>query len=97
MNLHFASDLKGRSLQFLSAVLSPVDLAQLSRLYLKQETESSLRNVSFLKINRTMFLDNDRTMDNVQNSIVVVIYHRHILLYVIGILHLIYCTIFISP
>jgi hypothetical protein len=30
------------------------------------ETESSLRNVVSWKINRAMFLDKDRTMDNVQ-------------------------------
>jgi hypothetical protein len=40
-------------------------LAQLSRFYLKTETESSLRNVVFCNINRMMFLDKDSTMDNV--------------------------------
>jgi hypothetical protein len=45
---------------------SSVDWAQMSRFYLKTETESSLRNVVFWKINRTLFLDKDRTMDNVQ-------------------------------
>jgi hypothetical protein len=30
------------------------------------ETESSLRNVVFWKINRMVFLDTDKTMDNVQ-------------------------------
>jgi hypothetical protein len=43
-----------------------IDWAQLSRFYLKAETESSLRNVVYWKINRTVFLDKDRTMDNVQ-------------------------------
>jgi hypothetical protein len=42
------------------------DWAQLSRLYLKTETESSLRNVVFCNINRTVFLDRDRTMNSVQ-------------------------------
>jgi hypothetical protein len=46
---------------------SSMNWAQLSRFYLKTETESSLRNVMFWKINRTVFLDKDRTMDNVQN------------------------------
>jgi hypothetical protein len=40
--------------------------AQLSRFYLKTETESSLWNVVFCNINRKAFLDEDRTMDNVQ-------------------------------
>jgi hypothetical protein len=43
---------------------SSIDWAKLSRFYLK--TESSLRNVVFWKINRTVFLDKDRTMDSVQ-------------------------------
>jgi hypothetical protein len=43
-----------------------IDSAQMSRFYLKAETESNFRNVVFRKINRTVFLDNDRTMDNVQ-------------------------------
>jgi hypothetical protein len=34
---------------------SSIDLAQLSRFYLKTETESRLRNVVFWKINRTVF------------------------------------------
>jgi hypothetical protein len=38
------------------------------RLYLKTETESSLRNVVFWKINRTVFLQKDRAMDNVQKQ-----------------------------
>jgi hypothetical protein len=37
-----------------------------SGFYLKTETESSLQNVVFWKINRTVSLDKDRTMDNVQ-------------------------------
>jgi hypothetical protein len=45
---------------------SSIDWAQLSRFYLKTETESSLRNVVFWKINRTVFLDKDKIMDNVQ-------------------------------
>jgi hypothetical protein len=45
---------------------SSVDWAQLIRFYLKTETESSLRNVVFWNINRTVFLDKDRTMENVQ-------------------------------
>jgi hypothetical protein len=45
---------------------SSVDLAQQSRFYLKTATESSLRNAVFPKINRTVFLDKDRTMDDVQ-------------------------------
>jgi hypothetical protein len=35
---------------------SSIDWAQLSRFYLKTETESSLRNVVFCNINRTVFL-----------------------------------------
>jgi hypothetical protein len=35
------------------------------RLQVKPETESSLRNVVFWKINRMVILDKDRTMDNV--------------------------------
>jgi hypothetical protein len=45
---------------------SSIDWAQLSRFYLKTETGCSLRNVVFWKINRTLFLDKDRLMDNVQ-------------------------------
>jgi hypothetical protein len=44
----------------------PEDWAQLSRFYLKTETESSLQNVVFCNINITEFLDKDRMMDNVQ-------------------------------
>jgi hypothetical protein len=40
---------------------SSIDGAQLSRFYLKTETESSLRNVVVSRINRTVFLDKDRT------------------------------------
>jgi hypothetical protein len=43
---------------------SSVDWAQLSRFYLKTETESSLWIVVFWKINGV--LDKDRTLDNVQ-------------------------------
>jgi hypothetical protein len=49
---------------------SSMDWAQLSRFYLKTETESSLRNVMLWKINRSVFLDKDRTLDNVQNVFV---------------------------
>jgi hypothetical protein len=45
---------------------SSVDWAQLSGFYLKTEAESSLRNLVFWNINRTVFLDKNRTMDNVQ-------------------------------
>jgi hypothetical protein len=45
---------------------SPINWAQLSRFYLKTETESGLRSVVFWKINRMVFLDKDRTMDIVQ-------------------------------
>jgi hypothetical protein len=38
----------------------------MSRFHLKMETESNLRNVMFWKINRTVFLDKGRKMDNVQ-------------------------------
>jgi hypothetical protein len=34
--------------------------------HLKMEIESNLRNIVFWKINRTVFLDKDRTMENVQ-------------------------------
>jgi hypothetical protein len=57
-----------------------VDWAQLSRFYLKTETESSLRNVMFCNINITVFLDKDKTMANVQNIIFVLMSHRHKLL-----------------
>jgi hypothetical protein len=56
---------------------------QLSRFYLKKETESSLRNFVFWKINRTMFLDKDKTNDNVQKKIFLLMYHRHKLLHLI--------------
>jgi hypothetical protein len=44
---------------------SSIDWVQLSRFYLKMETESSLWNVVFWNINRTVFLDKFGTMDNV--------------------------------
>jgi hypothetical protein len=44
---------------------SSIDWAQLRKFYLKTETECSLRNVVFCNINRTLFLDKYRTMDNV--------------------------------
>jgi hypothetical protein len=60
---------------------SSVDWAQQSRFYLKTETESSIRNVLFWKINRTVCLDTDKTMDNVQkHNICTNVYHRHKLL-----------------
>jgi hypothetical protein len=43
-----------------------VDRAQLISVYMKTVTESSLWNVVFWKINRIVFLDKDRTMDNAQ-------------------------------
>jgi hypothetical protein len=43
-----------------------IDWAKMSRFYLKTETESSFRNVVFCNINRTVFLDKDRKMNNVQ-------------------------------
>jgi hypothetical protein len=45
---------------------SCIHWAQLSRFYQTTETESSLRNIRFWKINRTVILDQGRTMDNVQ-------------------------------
>jgi hypothetical protein len=45
---------------------SIIDWAQLSRFYMKTERESSLRNIVFWKINMTVILDKDMTMDNVQ-------------------------------
>jgi hypothetical protein len=45
---------------------SSIDWAQLSRCYLKTEIEPSLRNIVLCNINRAVFLDKDRTMDNVQ-------------------------------
>jgi hypothetical protein len=59
---------------------SCIDWAQLNRFYLKTETESSLRNVLFRKIKRTVFLDKDRTMANVQKHNICSNYHRHKLL-----------------
>jgi hypothetical protein len=41
---------------------SSIDWAQLSRFYLKTETESNLRSAVFLKINRTAFLDKEWIM-----------------------------------
>jgi hypothetical protein len=43
-----------------------IDWAQLNRFHLKTETQSSLRNAVYCNINRKVFLDKDRTMDNVQ-------------------------------
>jgi hypothetical protein len=51
-----------------------MDWAQVSRFYPKMETEASLRNVVLWKINRTVFLDNDRMMDNVQKHNICPIY-----------------------
>jgi hypothetical protein len=48
---------------------SSTEWVQLSRLSLKTETESSLRNV--------VFLNKNRTIDNAQNIIVVLMYHHH--------------------
>jgi hypothetical protein len=45
---------------------SSIDWVQLSKFYLKTEAESSLRNVVWWKINRRVYLDKDRAMDNVQ-------------------------------
>jgi hypothetical protein len=45
---------------------SSIDWAQLSRLHLKTEAESSLLNVVFWKTNRSVFLGKDRMMNNVQ-------------------------------
>jgi hypothetical protein len=45
---------------------SSIHGAQLSRVYLKAETESGLRSVVFWKINVTVLLGKDRLMDNVQ-------------------------------
>jgi hypothetical protein len=45
---------------------SSIDWAQLSRFYLKTETDSSLRNVVLCNINRAVYLHKDRTIDNVQ-------------------------------
>jgi hypothetical protein len=42
-----------------------IDWPQLRMFYLKTETESSLRNVVLWKINRMMFMDKDRTVENV--------------------------------
>jgi hypothetical protein len=44
----------------------PEDWAQMSRFYLKMETESSFHNVGFCNINIKVFLNKDRMMDNVQ-------------------------------
>jgi hypothetical protein len=56
---------------------SSIDWAQLSRFYLKTETESSLRNVVFCKINRTVFLDKTRCRIISRNIIFVLTFHRH--------------------
>jgi hypothetical protein len=55
---------------------SSVDWTQMSRFYLKTETESSLRNVVFCDINRTMNIS--------RNTIVVLMYHRHKLLHLMN-------------
>jgi hypothetical protein len=56
--------------------ISSIDWPQLSKFYLKTEKESNLRNVMFKNIKGTVFLDKDRTMDNVQkHNISPIIYH----------------------
>jgi hypothetical protein len=45
---------------------SSIDWAQQIRFYLKTETDSSLRNAVFSKNRQGGFLDEDKTMDNVQ-------------------------------
>jgi hypothetical protein len=52
---------------------------QLSRFYLKLETESSLGNAVFCNVNRMVLLDKDRVMDNVKNVIFVLRYGRMIM------------------
>jgi hypothetical protein len=42
---------------------SSIDWTQLSRFYLKTETESSIRNTVFWNINRIVFTDKDRMMN----------------------------------
>jgi hypothetical protein len=39
---------------------------KVSKFYLKTEAESSLQNVVFCNVNRMVFLDKDRIIDNVQ-------------------------------
>jgi hypothetical protein len=48
---------------------SSIDWAQLSRYYLKTETESSLRNIVFWDYKQECVLDENSTMDNVQKHI----------------------------
>jgi hypothetical protein len=59
---------------------SSIDWAQLGRFYLKMETESCLRNAVFRKINRTVFLNKDRTMEIVQKHNICTNVHRYELL-----------------
>jgi hypothetical protein len=56
---------------------SSIDWNQLSRSYLKTETESSLRNVMFWKVNRTTFHTKTRRWILFKNAIFVLMYRRH--------------------
>jgi hypothetical protein len=57
---------KQRSKLFPEIGTGSIDWAQLSRFFLKMETESSLWNVVFWNINRTVLLGKDKMMENVQ-------------------------------
>jgi hypothetical protein len=65
------------NIMFLDIILSPeirpssIDWVRLIRFYLKTETESSLRNVVFWKINRTEFLGKDRVSRNIIFALVI--------------------------
>jgi hypothetical protein len=56
---------------------SSIDWAQMSRFYLKTEIESSLRNVVFWKINRTVFYIKTGRRIMSRNIILVLMGHRH--------------------
>jgi 5'(3')-deoxyribonucleotidase len=63
----------GLSLSFPISVycihIRSIDWPQLSRFHLNTETESSLQNVVFCNINRTLLLDKDMMMDVKKHNI----------------------------
>jgi hypothetical protein len=71
---------------------SSIDWDQLSRFYLKMETESSLRNVVFWNINRTVFLIKTAWLIKFRNIIIVLMYHHHKLLDLIINFKILPCT-----
>jgi hypothetical protein len=68
----------------------------MSRFYLKTEIESSLRNV-VLKINMTVFLDKDRTTENVQKHNICTNVPCHVMYKLSDLIYLISCFTRIFP